>query len=104
MKTKKITTETILKTTDFEVIFSKGVDLDVCYAYQVFDKDDDLVHECDDRQEAIDYVTEEQEAIDQEKAEDHLNNLKDQAIEWITDCEDVETVKKVLAMLKRAAK
>jgi hypothetical protein len=102
MKTKKITTETIMKTTDFEVIFSKGVNLDVCYAYQIFDKDEDLVHECDDRQEAIDYVKDEQEAIDAEKAEDRLNSLKDQAIEFITDCEDEETIKKVLAMLKRA--
>jgi nitrogen regulatory protein PII-like uncharacterized protein len=102
MKTRKITTETILKTTDFEVINYRGIDPDTCFAYEVYDADNDLVHECDDRGEALDYAKDEQEAIDAEKAEDRLNSLKDQAIELITDCEDEETVKKVLAMLKRA--
>jgi hypothetical protein len=101
MKTREITTETILKTADFEVVYFKGIDLDVCYSYQVY-KNDELDYECDDRQEALDYVTEEQEAIDQEKTEDRITNLKEQAIEWITDCEDEETIKKVLAMLKQA--
>jgi hypothetical protein len=102
MKTRKLTTETILETEDFEIIFTKGVNLDVCYPYQIFDNDDDLVHECDERQEAIDYVTEEQEALDAERAENYLNSLKDQANELLADCEDEATIKKVLAMLKRA--
>lgn len=102
MKTRKLTTETILKTTDFEIIFTKGVDLDVCYAYQIFDKNEELDYECDDRQEAIDYVKEGQADLDSERAAARLQEMRDEAWDLVAGCEDEETIKRVIAMLKRA--
>jgi hypothetical protein len=101
MMTRKITTETILKTNDFEVIYFKGIDLDVCYAYQVY-KNDELDYECDDRQEALDYVRDGQADLDSERAAARLQEMRDEAWDLVAGCEDEETIKKVIAMLKRA--
>jgi YD repeat-containing protein len=102
MTTTTIKSETVLKTADFEVLHFRGVDLDACYAYEVYDADDDLVHECDDRGEALEYVRDEQEALDRERAEERLNALKDEIIELVTDSESEATLRKILAQMKRA--
>jgi hypothetical protein len=100
----KTATETILKLTDFSVIARPDCNPEEEYPYEVLDRDGDHVEGFDEEDDAIAEAEELQEGADQERAEERLTNLKDQAADLIADCEDEATIKKVLAMLKRASK
>jgi hypothetical protein len=90
----------ILNTGDFKVHFYPEANANAEYAYAVVNNDCDVIFESDDRDEATREARDEQDAFDKDQTENRLGNLKDQIGEELADCQDEETLKAILALLK----
>jgi hypothetical protein len=100
--TTDLTPRMVLNTGDFKVHHYPAADILEEYQYALVDSDADVIFETDDEAEAIEQAREAQAEVDQERAEERMNALKDEIIELVTDCESEATLKKILAQMKRA--
>jgi hypothetical protein len=104
MNATETSPKVILSLTDYSVAYLPDAEDPDYLPYAVLDAEGEIADQWDTRTEAIEDAQAKQAEIDEERAEERREALREQIGDLTADVADEGTLRMVLALLKRAAK
>jgi hypothetical protein len=104
MNATETSPKVILSLTDYSVAYLPDPDDPEYLPYAVLDAEGEIADQWDTQAEAIEDATAKQAEIDEERAEERREALREQIGDLTADVADEGTLRMVVALLKRAAK